>query len=187
MQARSYDAFIYRQNYLKFIYATAALAFVCYPLGTYLYIKLNLQSYKLLFTLASLLFASALVLYLRLTKSKVTIDGQTLNYDKRIIHFPRFETVKGQLQLDHIRKIELIKGRYGYHAITITSTDDWNVYFAATSKDATDFVNWLNVIPKNIIIEKEPSESRSVKIVLSILGLIILDIILIFAAIYLAT
>lgn len=187
MKVKSYDAFIYQQKHLTFIYVAAALAFVCYPLGTYLYIKLNLQSYKLLFTLASVLFAATLVIYLRLTKGRVTIDEQTLNYKKLIFHCLRFETVKDMLQIDRIMKIELIKGRYGYHNVTITSSDDWNIYFGAGSKDANDIVNWLNFIPKNKIIEKGPSESSSVKIAFSIIGLIILDIILIFAAIYLAT
>jgi hypothetical protein len=187
MEARSYDAFIYRQNHLKFVYMTVALAFVCYPLGTYLYIKFNLQPYKFLFFLAGLFFASSLLLFLRLMKGTVTVDGQRLNYNKNIFHFPRFESESGLLQIDRINKIELIKGRYSYYSFTITSAYNYNVYFAASSKDATAFVQWLNVVPNNLIIEKAPSEAGSFKIGFSIIGLIILDIILVFMAIFLAT
>jgi hypothetical protein len=187
MEARVYDSFIYRQIHLKTIYVFAAVAFVSYPLGTYLYIKHNLHSYNLLFALASLFFAFALFFYIRLTKGKLVIDGDRLLYEKTTLQFPRFITEQGPIHVDIIKKIELIKDRYGNHTFTLTLSDGRSLYFMAPSKDAAGFVNWLNAKYKDNISEKGHSEKCSYKIGFIIIGMILLDVALVFAAIYFAT
>lgn len=169
---------------MTILYASAALVFVSYPVGTFLYIKYNLHSYRHFFALASILFLFALLLYLLLTKGKLAIDGHIMLYEKTNLRFPRFNTEKGPIQVDNIKEVELIKDRYGNHTFTITISDGRSVHLIERAKDVAGLVDWLNAECKDKIIEKGYSEKNSYKIGCIVIGTLLLDIVLVFIAIY---
>ena len=169
------------------LYVSAALAFVSYPACTFLYIKYDLHSYKHFFALSQILFLFVLLLYLLLTKGKLAIDGNNLLYEKTTLRFPRLETEKGQIQVNEIKEVELIKDKYGNHTFSITTSDGRSVHLIERAKDVVGLVNWLNAECKNKITEKGSPEKNSYRIGCIVIGMLMLDIALIFAAIYYAT
>ncbi len=188
MEIRSYNALIFGKHHLTLTYFVLVLAFISFPLAVYSYYRFGLSSYKNLFVLASLLYLVVLSFYLRSFKVKLLFDGQRLLYEKARLRFLHLVREQHHIATDGIKNVEFRRSDSDHQNITIACSDGHSFSLVVPSEDhPPSFVQWITRECTNKITEKRFDDSDSYKKGFLLIGAILLDIILIFVAVYLAT